>query len=124
MLHEMSAHSNTVRITTPLLVGSAMWHLNSPFVQSLIKLYSNSSLVLQLRETVITIIKARASFSGHVNTTGFLCCWFKVKLYLIMPKLPFKSLGHAQCCARLNSLSEQCNITGKHYSVMFTQGGK
>ncbi len=73
---------------------------------------------------MITIIKARASFSGHVNTTGFLRCWFKVKHYLIKPKLPFKSLGHAQCCARLNSLSEQCNSTGKHYSVMFTQGGK
>ncbi len=35
MLHEMLAHFNSVQITTPLLVGSAMWRLNSQFVQSL-----------------------------------------------------------------------------------------
>ncbi len=34
MLHEMLAHFNSVQITTPLLVGSAMWRLNSQIVQS------------------------------------------------------------------------------------------
>ncbi len=59
-----------------------------------------------------------------INTTGFLRCWFKGKLYLIkLLKLPFKSLSDTRgVFARFNSLCEQCTQTGKHYSLMFNPG--
>ncbi len=51
-----------------------------------------------------------------INTTGFLRCWFKGKLYLIkLLKLPFKSLSDTRSVSRdlihfVNSVHKRASI--------------